>query len=303
MPVYRFEFDPYLLDSFMAVAEAGSMLRGAGAVGLSQPAVSAQVKKLESALGVALFRRSTSGAALTEAGQAFREQARRVYAVLAEAVAGASSSQAVTGHLEIVASTTASDHVLPKILCRFRARHPGVSLRLRSANSDEVVRAVRSGEAALGMVEGVSKAHSVRLERYLDDELVPVVSAKSDARPLRLSDALRLPILWREDGSGSREAVVQALAKAGVPRSKLSFVVVMGSTEAIKSAVTEGHGMAFLSRWSLQNELLLGTLRVLSLPGLNVPRAFQWVRASGALDALTRSFHAFALAQRPTPAL
>jgi DNA-binding transcriptional LysR family regulator len=299
MPGYTFEFNPSLLDSFMAVAEAGSILKASKGLHLSQPAVSAQIQKLETAIGVSLFRRSVSGVELTEAGHKLFEHAQGVYTSLSMARSEVLGARAQSGHLSLFASTTLADHVVPRILVPFRSRYPGISVQLKVGNTEEVIQAVRQGQVPLGLVEGVSRAPSVRLETFMEDELVLTVSSKAKPRLDTLDDFGQQTLLWREQGSGTRDVVEKALMKLGLGRARLRSDLELGSTEAIKTAVAGGLGMAFLSRWSIQDELLLGTLKVVPFPGAQFKRTFHWVRSSGAMDRLSGLFYDFANKNKP----
>jgi DNA-binding transcriptional LysR family regulator len=150
------------------------------------------------------------------------------------------------------------------------------------------------------------------LEKFVDDELVLVAGTNSSYRQYqRLAatiatpqDLYRIPLIWREAGSGTRAVVETALRKSGVQLKRLTYQYVMADVQAIKTATIHGLGFAFLSRWSAKNELATGQLRILQIANLTVRRGFYWVLPSGALGEPSDSFVRFCQQNRSqlTPA-
>lgn len=294
-------FDPALLSTFLAVLDAGRVSAAAKVLHLSQPAVTAQVRKLEESFGAALFVRSVRGVVPTEAGLRLAVYARSIRRLLDEAVAEvATTAEEQSGPLVIAASTTVAAHLLPPLLARFRALHRQVPLRVRVGNTEEVVEDVREGRVPLGLVEGHARASGVRLEPFVDDEIVPVVGRDAPFTLRRARDLDSVPFLWREAGSGTRAVVERALRKAGITRGGIRELdIELGSTEAIIGAAVAGLGVAFVSRWSVRAHLAAGLVQL--VPGLNlvIRRTFRWALPSGALSGAAARFHAFA--QRSPP--
>ena len=106
-------------------------------------------------------------------------------------------------------------------------------------------------------------------------------------------DLYRLPLIWREQGSGTRAVVEEAMRKLGVQVRRLAYQYVMADIEAIKTATIHCMGLSFLSRWSVKNELALGQLRVVGISDLVVRRGFYWVLPSGALGEPSDTFVRF----------
>ena len=293
MATARDEFDSRHLDVLRAVIDAGSITKAARVLHLSQPAVTASVKKLEGALGVTLLTRFPRGVTPTDAGRRLLLHARRVDAQLDELVADVTARDAPLGPLVIGASTTIAAGLLPKLFARFRAQHGNTGLRLIVGNTSEIIAQVESGALPLGLVEGPPRAARVRLERLLDDTLLPVVAANSPFRGNNVD--LNTPVLWREVGSGTRTVVERALRKLG--RKPMPFDLELGSTAAIRRAVGLSLGVAFLSRWSMGEDLDAGRLRLLHIPGLEIGRRFSWALPSAQLGGTAARFHAFASAE------
>jgi DNA-binding transcriptional LysR family regulator len=293
-------FDPALLLTFLAVIDAGRISAAAKAVRLSQPAVTAQVRKLEAALGVALFVRSSRGVAATDAGLRLAEYARSIRRLWEQAASEVSTTNEQKGPLVISASTTIAAHLLPPLLAGFRAVHRTAPLRVYVDNTDGVVEAVRTGRVPLGLVEGHARALGVRLEPFVDDEIVPIVGRAAPFVVRRSRDLETVPLLWREAGSGTRAVVERALSRARIRRRGVRELdLELGSTEAVVGAAAAGLGVAFVSRWSVRAHLTAGLVRV--VPGLDlvVRRTFSWALPAGALGGMARTFYEFAGRQPP----
>jgi DNA-binding transcriptional LysR family regulator len=294
------ELEPVLLSTFLAVLDAGRVSAAARVLHLSQPAVTAQVRRLEDALGTALFVRSAHGVTPTDAGLRLAEHARVVRRTLEDAVNAIAGTREAVGDLVVSASTTIAAHILPSLLARFRAIHRNVVFHIQVGNTEQVVSEVRAGRVPMGLVEGHPRASGVRLEPFLDDEIVAVVGRDAPFVLRRARDLEAVPLLWREAGSGTRAVVERALAKAGVRRRSIRALdVELGSTEAILGGAVAGLGVAFVSRVSVRAHLEAGLVRV--VPGLDlvVRRTFHWALPAGALSGTAAHFHAFA--QRNPP--
>ncbi len=303
-------FDPNLLSTFLAVLDAGRISAAAKALRLSQPAVTAQIRKLEEGLGTALFVRSARGVVPTDAGLRLAQFARSMYRLLDDAVAAVSSGEERLGPLVIAASTTAAAHLLPPLLAEFRSAHRGVPLRVLVDNTEGVVEAVRAGRVPLGLVEGHTRAPGVRLEPYVDDELVPIVGRGAPFTLRRARDLEGVPLLWREAGSGTRAVIERALRRARLNRRQVRALdVELGSTEAVIGAAAAGLGVAFVSRWSVRAHLAAGLVHIVHLaaglvhivPGLDliVRRTFCWTLPTGGLGGTARHFYESACRQPP----
>ncbi|MDE3154774.1 MAG: LysR family transcriptional regulator [Acidobacteriota bacterium] len=294
-------FDPALLSTFLAVVESGRMSAAARTLHLSQPAVTAQVRKLEEALGTPLFVRSARGVAPTDAGLRLADHARQVHRLLDEAAADVQAAGMPGGPLVIAASTTSAAHLLPPLLAEFRATHRTVPVQVLIDNTDGVVEAVRAGRAPLGLVEGHTRAPGVRLEPFVDDEIVPVIGRRAPFTIRRAGDLETMPILWREAGSGTRAVVERALRRQGLRRrGRRDLDIELASTEALVGAAAAGLGVAFLSRRSIRAHLAAGLVQV--VPGLDlvVRRTFCWTLPAGALSGTARRFYDLSR-RRPPP--
>jgi DNA-binding transcriptional LysR family regulator len=273
------------LAIFHAVAQAGSMTRGAEHLDISQPAVSKQVQGLERALGVHLFDRIGRRVFLSSAGEVLEDYARRLFALAHEAnEAMADVRTAGRGNLAIGASTTIGTYLLPGVLAEFWRRHPRVEVLVRIENTEQVHRRLAGHELDLGLTEGLVEEDELAAEVFYRDELVLIAAAghrlAGQAR-VPLSAVREEPFILREPGSGTRAVEERALARL---KLRVRVVMALGSTEAIKRVVAEGVGLAVVSRLAVAAECAAGTLAVLAVAGLRIERPLHLVRRKGRRD-------------------
>jgi LysR family transcriptional regulator, low CO2-responsive transcriptional regulator len=228
------------LRAFHAVAVARSFTEAAQALGVSQPAVSMQVRSLEEAYGVELLARGRGGVDTTELGKALLDATRPMFSLEAEAAELLQRATALLrGRLRVGAD---GPFLIVPVLAAFRREHPDVALSLSLGNSSEVLRDLLDGRTDVA-------AFSDRLE---DPRLFAVPAAKSaqvvivarrhpwaERRGVRLRDLHGAPMVMREEGSVTRRAIETALHRAGVAPD---VVMELGSREAVHEAVAAGIG-------------------------------------------------------------
>ena len=293
------DLDPRKLETFRVVAQAGRVSAAARSLNLSQPAVTAQIRQLETDLGQPLFTRHASGVDLTDTGRVLLDYARRVHQLLEEAGEQVRSKQPAGGGLRLGASTTAAAYVLPELFRGFLVGHQPSPLALEVGNTDEVLGWLREERVSLALVEGLTRAPGLSLQPYLRDELVAVRASRAQQSLTRVRTAADLgtvPLIWREPGSGTRVVVERALRRMRPPRDS---DLVVGDTEAIKACVLLGLGIGFLSRWSIQREVAQGSLVVIPLPDLSILRTFSWAQTWGGHAGQTVTFLHWAQANPP----
>ncbi len=293
--------DPRKVETFRVVVQTGKISSAAKLLHLSQPAVTAQIRALEDECGRALLVRSSRGVTPNDWGLRLLEAAKQVHEVLGAAESALQEKPAVGGEVVLGASMTTAAYIVPALVAGYRALHGRVPFRLQVSNTARVLEWVVDGRVPLGLVEGRTRSPRVHLERYLEDELVPV--AASSARDLcgitRAAGLAKVPILLREPGSNSRAIVEEELSRVlgwkQVRRSDLLF----GSNQSMKMAAVAGLGVAFVSRWSVQFQLRAGILRVLPLRDLRIVRSFSWAMPSRGLHGAAGRFLAWARRNPP----
>jgi len=276
------KLENFRLKVFRAVAQHLNFRKAAEQLFLTQPAVTLQIKALESDLGLRLFDRTGGKIALTQQGSVLLNYANRLASLASDAEqALCCNEDSISGDLALGASTTIAQYVLPRLLGAFQNEYPKIQFSLRSGNTSEVVRCLLDGRVALGLIEGPARERGVHTEPFMEDELVLITPVNLDSGPLSPSQLVSTNLLMREQGSGSRHVVELALEKANFKLKAFKKVMELDSTEAIKSAVEAGLGVGFVSRWAISKELELGTLKVGEVKGVRATRHFTLISRTG----------------------
>jgi len=273
------------LEVFVAVADTSSFSRGAEKSCITQSTASQHIQGLEEELGIRLFDRGRGGALLTEAGKLFYARARKI---LTECDESRSAVRRFLGMEDVVLKVGASNIpgtcLIPAALGRFQAECPRVRLEVSQGDSRSVVRQLVAEEIELGFIGGRYDDEHVHFEEMGQDTIVCAVSGDrvdSAKKSLSQAELCKVPLVVREQGSGTQKAVYEALAKTWISRESLRIVAVLGSSEAVKRALLEGAGYAFVSSMSIGEELASGALATVRIPGLNVTRNFYAAHRSG----------------------
>ena len=252
------------LRIFIAVAERQHVTKAAQALNLTQSAVSSAVTALEGRHGVALFDRVGRSIILNEAGQVFLEEARGVLARAAAAETALDDLAGLDrGRLSVHASETVASYWLPPRLVMFHHAHPGISLEVGIDNTAGVAKAVASGAAELGVVEGELDDPVLNRTVIGHDQLCLVVKGDHPwvkGPPKTPGKLLESPWILREAGSGTRSSFEAALAKGGLGVTDLNVAMVLPGNEAVRMAVEAGGGAAVMSRTVAASGLASGAL-------------------------------------------
>lgn len=281
------------LRAFVTVVDEGSFSEAARVMGISQPAVTMQVQALESAVGATLLDRRYRRVDLTEAGRILLPSARRIISQLESAKERIDAlSGVVTGHLKIAASTTPGVYVVPRLLGAFVSRFPEVRVTIDVHDTADVVAAVDSGDAHLGIAGATVRSSRLTFEEIAGDEIVLIAPANSPlARSAHvLGELAEEPWIMREEGSGTRRIAETVLSKSGVDPNGLPIVTELGASEAIVNAVEGGLGISIVSRLAAAKALELGTVALIDAEGLPAPRPFYIVQARRAPSRASEAF-------------
>lgn len=294
------------LAALTAVARFGSFSKAARALAVSQPAVSQQIAALQRTLGLRLIEIAHNKPRLTDAGRFVLERADAVARDVALLLADTRAFlEAQRGRLDVAATLTIGNYLLPELLARFLGGRPNVAPRVTIANTSAVAELVRYAEVHLGLVEGRIDDPELTVREFARDRLLLVVpsvghrfSHRTSVRPDELDDE---PFVSREVGSGTRDFGFDVLIAHGV-RPRLALTLQGG--EAIVRSVEAGLGLAVLSQCVVERAQRLGALHALDVEGLPLERPLSIVQRRGDAGApLVRAFAAFVegRAQEPPP--
>ncbi|SKA76206.1 selenium metabolism-associated LysR family transcriptional regulator [Desulfobaculum bizertense] len=266
------------LEAFSKVYECRSFSKAGQLLFLSQPTISAHVIALEDELGVRLFDRLGRVVLPTPAAEILYTHAQDAFGILEKARAEILLvNDRVAGDLYIGGSTIPANYVLPELLAKFTRLHPDVHLRVELGDSHDILGLLSSGSLPLGMVGAKVPSSDVAFEEVLRDELVvlasPALAEQYNAAP-ELTTLTQLPWVMREQGSGTRRALEQALNAVGVNIRKLNTAISVESTESVMRCVLAGLGISVTSKLVAQEFLEQGKLVLLEVPELHMVRSF-----------------------------
>ena len=296
--------DTRQLAAFCAVVERKSFSHAAERLGVTQPAVSLQIRSLEQRLGRQLLDRSGRRVEPTEAGRRLYASAQRVLAAeehLLEEL-DADDEGAITGTLELGASTGPGGTVVPLLLCEFQEQHPDMGVRLTVSDTQTVVDRVAGRELELGIVGAGRRHRGVAFEPFFSDEVVLACPAdhRFAGKTVSLDDLKGEKLIVMQDGAGVRQVIEDELRKAGIRLRDLDVQLELGLQESVRSAVLAGHGIAFISRLAIEADLAAGRIATARVHGLDPVREIFLARATGRSETrAARAFVAFAQGRLP----
>jgi DNA-binding transcriptional LysR family regulator len=287
--------DTRQLAAFCAVVERRSFSQAAERLGVTQPAVSLQVRSLEKRLGTQLLDRSGRRVEPTEAGWRLYRGAQKLLALEDQLVADVASSTegALAGDLVLGASTGPAAIVVPVLLGEFQRENPDVRVFLTVSDTHTVVERVADRELELGIV-GASRRHrGVRFEPFFADQVILACPPghRFAGRTVTLDELRDETLILMQEGAGVRQIVEDALRRQGVRLRDLDVRLELGLQESVRRAVEAGFGVTFISRTAVESELADGRLAEARVDGLDATREISLASAAG--RARTRVADAF----------
>jgi DNA-binding transcriptional LysR family regulator len=287
--------DTRQLAAFCAVVERKSFSQAAERLGVTQPAVSLQVRSLEKRLGRTLLDRSGRRVEPTEAGLALYRGAQRMLAFEGQLIEELDAGEGgeLRGALEVGASTGPGSTVVPVLLCEFREDNPGVAVSLSISDTQSVVDRVAERELELGVVGAARRHRGVVFEPFFRDEVVLACPPghRFAGHTVSLEQLHEEPLIVMQEGAGVRQVIEDELRRAGTRLRDLEPRLELGLQESVKSAVAAGHGVTFISRAAIEADLAAGTLSSARVKGLDPVREISLVRSAG--RSPTRAAEAF----------
>jgi LysR family transcriptional regulator, low CO2-responsive transcriptional regulator len=269
------------LRTFEAVARLASFTAAARELAISQPAVTVQVRELESHFGLPLVDRSRAARAagravlLTREGESLYRYATQIVTAARQAEQAIRGARGLeSGRLPLVATATAASYFLPPVIREFKRRHPGVAVQLLVLNSQEALARLRALQADLGVMTGEIRDARLVTVPFFEDRLVLAVApghrlARRRSVPAR--DLAGEPLITRERGSATRALIEAEFRRAGVT---LEAAMELASNEATLQIVAAGHHAAVVSAEMARREVEAGRIVALPVRGVNLSRTF-----------------------------
>jgi DNA-binding transcriptional LysR family regulator len=263
------------LEVFLKVYETKSFSKASKILYLTQPTITLHIKDLEETLGVKLLDRNTRKVIPSKAGKIVYEYGKEIIKFLKEMERELELYRdEKKGMVEIGGSTIPGQYILPKIIKGFKEKYSEISIFLKVGDSREIVEKVIKGEFDLGMVGAVFKNKDVIFKSCYEDEIVLIAPPDFSEDEIDLGKLYKIPLIKREEGSGTWKNAIENLQKKGLDIMKLNIIGEMGSTEAIKEAVKSGLGCGFVSSLAVELENKLNLIKIVKIKDVSIKRKF-----------------------------
>ena len=259
------------LRVFDAIARNGSVKKASLDISLTQSAASMSLKELERQLTAQLFDRQGKRLKLNDYGRWMQPKAHSILQQIYE-IEHSGISDKLQGHIQIGASSTIANYLLPGIIANFVTINPQVYIDLKVGNTEQVIDDLLHLRIDLGLIEGLCNEHNINPIPWQRDRLVVFCSPQHSLANLKKISPSHLSSqqwILRERGSGTRE--IFTMASHGI-LDKMPRTIELGNSEAIKQAVKSGHGLGCLSELALKSEFKHDELKALPTPYLNLER-------------------------------
>ncbi len=286
------------LQVFEAAATHLNFSLAAKQLFLSQPAVSMQIKQLESSIGLSLFEQIGKQIHLTEAGHELLHYSRNISLQLKEMDSLFSEMKGLErGRLDISVVSTAN-YFMPQLLAKFIHLHPKIQVGLHVANRDAVIKQLTENPTDLAIMGLPPEGTDMLSKSFMQNPLVVIAAPSHPLAKLKSIQPQHLALetfLLREQGSGTRDVVERFFAGH---RMKLPTHMKMDTNEAVKQSVQAGMGLGIISRHSIELELETGRLQILNVDQFPIVRHWHIVHLKNKrLSTAAQAFQKFLLVE------
>ena len=272
-----------------AIATENSFTRAAEVLFISQPSLSKQVKILENRLGILLINRENNKISLTEGGKLFLQYSERVLSLCEESCRALNDlKNGDRGSLTVGASQTIGTYVMPRILVLFAQQYPQINLNIQVDSTRFIINNVINGDIDIALVGGnipTKLQKYLKIENFVEDELIliipsshPFVTKKS--KYIHKDDLYHLDFITLNSNSTTKKFIDNILLQNNIEVKQLNIIMQLNSIEAIKTAVSLGLGVAFVSSSAIEKEIKLKTIKILEIENIKVTRVLSIISNS-----------------------
>ncbi len=289
----------FRLQVFRSAATHLNFTKAAEELFITQPAVTKHIKELECNLRITLFEREKNGISLTRAGQVLLQYTEEI-AEREKKLAYELSllRDSFLGSLQLGASTTIGQYIIPSILASFHKTFPDIEISLTNKNTQEIETDVIRKEIDLGIIEGNSRKKELKYTPFRKDEIVLITHTDNTLAlkdTITLEELKTLPLVLREVGSGSLEVIADRLYHHGIKLKDLHILMHLGSTESIKNFLRNACCLGFVSIHAVSKEIVNGEFKVIDVDGLEITRDLHFIYPQGEQPGLVKQFMTFSM--------
>ncbi|MCT4584211.1 MAG: LysR family transcriptional regulator [Peptostreptococcaceae bacterium] len=267
------------LKSFYETVNQNSISKAAKELHLTQPALSLQLKNLEKELNAKLLIRSNKGVSLTDEGQVVYDYANTLLSIQGNIKRDLINLKQEIPTLIIGSCKSVGEYALPCSIYTFKKLHKEVDINMQVSNSISVLNQLKNHEINIGIIQiDAVDYDDIKTQTIVSDELVLIGSYKKDSTKIDLEELKQIPIILREDDSGSKIILQKALKEKNIDINELNIIYSLNSIEAIKSSIISKKGFAFLPKLSIMQELKENWVSIIGINDLDI--SFEYFIAS-----------------------
>ena len=264
-----------------AIASEKSFTQASKILFISQPSISKQVKILENRLGILLINRENNKISLTEAGQVFLQYSERILALCEESCRALNDlKNGDRGNLIIGASQTIGTYLLPRILAMFAQAYPQIDLKVQVDSTRMITKNVVDREVDIAIIGGdipIELRKNLKVEDFVEDELALIIPmshpfAIEKKKLINKDDLYHLNFITLNSNSTIRKFIDDILIQNNIETKQFNIIMQLNSIEAIKTAVSLGLGVAFVSSSAIEKEIKLKTIDIIKIDNIKITR-------------------------------
>ena len=264
-----------------AIAKEQSFKRAADLLFVSQPSLSKQVKILENQLGILLFDRKSRKVTLTESGRLFLQYSDRILSLCEETCRAMDDLKSgERGNLTVGASQTVGTYLMPRVLALFAQNYPQINLTVQVDSTRNITRNIVDRRIDIAVVGGdvpIQLKNHLTIEEFVEDELLLIIPkshpfALKTNKIINKEDLYHLNYITLNPTSTIRKFIDNTLQANNIETRDFNIVMQLSSIEAIKTAVSLGLGVAFVSASAIEKELALETLEIIKIENIKITR-------------------------------
>ena len=289
------------LEAFVYVVETCSFSKAGELLHLTQPTISSHILSLERELNIKLIVRTTKESYPSEAGKLLYNYAKEILIMRENAVQAIRMfSQEMRGTITVAASTIPGQYYLPKILQSFREKYPDIKFNIQMTDSTDVVDRITTRTAEVGFSGTEIDAPKCIYREFADDKLVVITPNEERFRqyvgkgfPIR--QLRQEPFISRESGSGTRRETEAFLKELGIQAADLKTAVEVRSTKSIIKMVSEGMGVAVLSKSACEDYQQFGKVLAFDFDNITLRRKLYIIKHKNSiLSPIAQVFYDYA---------
>ncbi|RKD26376.1 DNA-binding transcriptional regulator, LysR family [Caminicella sporogenes DSM 14501] len=262
------------LKAFYVTVKANSISKAAKILHLTQPGLSMQIQSLEKELGVSLLNRSNKGVELTEAGRVVFDYATTILSLQDNIERDLENLKTDKKHLLLGSCKAIGEYALPCSIYVYKQNNKDIDINLEISNTEQVVENLISKTVNIGILHGKVDNPEIIIQKITTDRLLLVTSLPLVKNKVNLNELTRLPLIFREKGSGTRKTILNSLKKHNIKYDDLNIIYELNSMEAIKTSVISGKGISFIPELTIKRELKDGILKAIEIENLEILSEF-----------------------------